>query len=110
MRAAIVRLVATAMAAGVGYVVGWVFGMAPHIHPRPEKYPFLAEFVHLPHHVPRDPGGLALRFPRHGSAYYRERNRLTREKLDALAPDDPARFPLEDDLGVGLERLGQSEE
>jgi hypothetical protein len=50
------------------------------------------------------------RYARPGPAHYRERNGLTEQKLAALAPDDPAAFPLHDDLAVGLERLGRSDE
>ena len=50
------------------------------------------------------------RFPKHGPDYYKERDRRTRERLATLSEADPARFPLLDDLGVGLERLGRSEE
>ncbi|QEH33726.1 hypothetical protein OJF2_22320 [Aquisphaera giovannonii] len=86
-----------------------------------DRFPFLATPYPLPHHVPKDPGGLALRFamvhdvvherfPRHGRAYYEWRDRKTRERLARLDEADPARFPLLDDLGAGLERLGRSDE
>lgn len=115
------RLVVTALAALVGYGIGWVGGIVTHLPYPPDRYPFLAEQVPLPHHIPKDPGGLSFRFamahdvlyqrfPKHGPAYYAERNRLTRERLAALDPDDPARFPLLDDLAAGLERLGHSAE
>ncbi|QJW95501.1 hypothetical protein [Frigoriglobus tundricola] len=75
----------------------------------------------LPHHVPQYAGGVSLRyamvhdviherFPKHGPAHYRERNRLTTHALAALAPDAPAAFPLADDLAAGLERLGRPNE
>lgn len=115
------RLVWTAFAAAVvgifcslGYSVG-------HAIPRQADYPHLAESIPLPHRVPERPGGVPFRFamahdviherfPKHGPEHYRERDRLTREALAKLAPDDPAGFPLADDLGVGLERLGRSDE
>src|ERR1700684_513324 len=99
------RLVATAVAALVGGLLGWLTGEIVHIVPRRAKYAFLAERVFLPHHVPKYAGGVSFRFAmahdviherfaRHGPAHYRERDRITREKLRALPPDDPARFPL----------------
>jgi hypothetical protein len=50
------------------------------------------------------------RFAKHGQAHYRERDRLTRQALQGLAPDDSAGFALSDDLGTGLERLGRSDD
>ena len=121
MWAAIRRLFVMAIAAVVGFGVGRVGGMIPHVIPQSANYPFLAERISLPHHVPRYPGGVSFRFamahdviherfPRHGPAYYRERNRLTREEMEKLSPDDPARFPLADDLAAGLDRVGRSDE
>jgi hypothetical protein len=121
MLAAIRRLALTAIAAGLGYGVGWVVGSIGHVMPQQARYAFLAERIPLPHHVPEYAGGLLFRFAmaqdviherfsKHGPAYYRERDRLTREELAKLAPDDPARFPLCDDLAAGLERLGRSDE
>ena len=114
-------IVLTVIAALVGGCVGWAGGNIVHILPRRSHYAFLAKPVPLPHHVPQFPGGVSFRFamahdvihqrfPKHGPAHYRERDRLTRESLEKLAPDDPARFPLADDLAVGLERLGRSDE
>jgi hypothetical protein len=108
----------TAVAAVVGLAAGWVGGAIGHVLPQPRDYPFLAEHVPLPHHVPRHKGGLSFRFamahdviherfPRHGPAHYRERNRITREKLAKRSPDDPATFSLADDLAAGLDRLGR---
>jgi hypothetical protein len=115
------RLACVAAAALLGLAAGWVAGAVGHLNPLPADYPFLAQYAGLPHHVPEHPGGLSFRFatahdviherfPRHGTAHYRERNRLTREHLAALSPDDPATFPLTDDLAAGLERLGRSDE
>ncbi len=115
------RLVVVALAAGAGAFVGLIYAALASTSPR-FLYPSSAtEYYPLPHHVPKYPGGLSLRFAmahdviherfaRHGPAHYRERNRLTREKLAALAADDPAAFPLADDLAAGLERLGKSDE
>src|SRR4051794_17418465 len=107
MRARIRRMMITAIAAVTGYAAGCAGGTIRHIPPRTDDYAFLACRVPLPHHVPKDPGGVPFRFamahdviherfPRHGPAYYEERNRLTRQKLAKLDPDDPARFPLSD--------------
>lgn len=115
------RVVVMSVVALVGWAVGWLAGSIRHVLPHPVDYPFLAEYVPLPHHVPKDLGGLSFRFamahdvvherfPRHGPAHYKERERLTRERLSSLPPDDPARFPLADDLAAGMERLGRSDE
>jgi hypothetical protein len=88
---------------------------------RPGLHPELARSFPPPHHTPEHAGGVPFRFamahdviherfPKHGPAYYHERDRVVREKLAALAPDDPAAFPLLDDLAVGMERLGRSNE
>jgi len=105
----------------VGYVVGLAYGAAGYTTPRQEQFPFLAERIPLPHHVPEHAGGASFRFAmvqdvlherfaKHGPTHYRERNRLAREKLAALPADDPVRFALVDDLGVGLDRLGKPDE
>jgi hypothetical protein len=79
----------------------------------------------LPHQIPKYPGGTSFRFamvhdvvhdryPRHGSAYYQERNRQVRAAIeknkdaDGLPPPD--QFGLIDDLGVGLDILGEHDE
>lgn len=115
------RLAGITAAAALGLLAGCVGGSVRHILPGSADYPFLAERVPLPHHVPQFAGGLSLRyamvqdviherFPRHGPAHYRERNRLTQERLAALDPQEPAAFPLADDLAAGLERLGRPDE
>ncbi|OWK45047.1 hypothetical protein [Fimbriiglobus ruber] len=111
------RLLLTAIAAGIGFGVGVVAALIAMAKPVRDA----AHYAPFPHSVPKYPGGVAFRFamahdvvherfPRHGPAYYTERNRLTRAKLAALPSDDPAAFPLADDLGVGLERLGRSDD
>ena len=79
----------------------------------------------LPHHIPKYPGGVSLRFAmvhdvlterfaRHGKAYYTERNRLVQKELQQLKdqakpgqkPSDKY-FDLLNDLGAGYEALGQ---
>ncbi len=79
-----------------------------------------------PHLVPKSAGGVSLRFamvhdviherlPRHGAAFYKERNRRTRLALDELKatspPDRPSQraFDLTNDLAVGLEMAGDHE-
>jgi hypothetical protein len=76
----------------------------------------------LPHHISRYPGGVSLRyamvhdvlherFPRHGTAYYRERNRVVRRALEGKKDLPRERyFALLDDLGVGLEFAGEHDE
>lgn len=74
-----------------------------------------------PHFVPKYAGGVSLRFamvhdviheryPVRGPAYYRERDRIVREKLKTLPPDSQEAFDLTDDLGVGLDKLGRAGE
>ena len=115
------RLFLIAVTATVGLFAGGLVSSVVYALPQPAKYPFLAERVPLPHHVPKYAGGVAFRFAmvqdviherfaKHGAAHYRERDRLTREKLQALPIDDPKRFPFYDDLGAGLDRLGRSDE
>src|SRR5262249_22713689 len=56
------------------------------------------------------------RYPRHGEAYYQERNRLCREQMNKPAPaiphakPDDAYLALFDDLGAGLDFLKQHDE
>ncbi len=111
MRLALVFLMATA-----GAVVGFNVGLQKVT----SVYP-------LPHHIPKYEGGICLRFamvhdviheryPVHGRALYEERNRRA---LRAIKDEDarrqkgeaptPAYFAMKDDLGVGLERLGEHE-
>jgi hypothetical protein len=90
--------------------------------------PTAEQMYPLPHHVPKYPGGVSLRFamvhdviherfPRHGNAYYEERNRRAIEamkeeeaKLAQGANPSDKYWASVDDLGVGLERLGKHEE
>jgi hypothetical protein len=90
--------------------------------------PTAEQMYPLPHHVPKYPGGVSLRFamvhdviherfPRHGNAYYEERNRRAIEamkeeegKLAQGANPSDKYWAAVDDLGVGLERLGKHEE
>jgi hypothetical protein len=84
-----------------------------------------SNYLPLPHHVAKYPDGVSFRFAmvhdviherysRHGKAYYRERNRLVRAEIDKIKDADglpPAdRLDLIDDLGVGLDVLGEDDE
>lgn len=101
-----------------GGCTGWVFSTVSHVLPNPERYDFLAKRVPSPHHVPQYAGGVSLRFamvqdvlherfPKHGAAWYEARNRRTLELLNHHAENDPARWPLVDDLAVAFDRLGR---
>lgn len=85
------------------------------------KFEHLAIRSPLPHHVPSRPGGISFRFamvhdviherfPKHGGAYYEARNQQAEVELKKLDEGDPARWPLMDDLGVGLEKVGRTDE
>src|SRR5579872_4351344 len=78
-----------------------------------------------PHHIPKQAGGVSLRFamvhdvlherfPRHGLAYYKERNRRVQEALAdwQARGEEPSEkyFALLDDRAVGLEFVGQHDE
>jgi len=114
------------LAAMIGGCGGCIVGTNSSFHPPPpasavEAYP-------MPHHTPKIPSGVSLRFamvhdviheryPRHGQAYYAKRNEIVRKQLeeekDKRAPGaapGAERFALLDDLGVGLSFLGQHKE
>src|SRR5262249_30037613 len=97
------------------------------IPPEWHLYPSWTKTYALPHRVPKFPGGISLRFAmvhdvlherfaRHGQSYYAERNRSARQELQGLAQrplkGQVARryFPLMDDLGAGLDQLGEHQE
>ncbi len=84
-----------------------------------------SNYLPLPHHIAKYPDGVSFRFAmvhdviherysRHGEANYRERNRLVRAEIDKIKDADglpPAdRLHLIDDLGVGLDVLGEHDE
>lgn len=82
------------------------------------RVPFLAESIALPHHVPSKQGGVSFRFAmvhdvlherffKHGPSWYAARNEDVKKQLQLLADGDPNRWPLIDDLAVGLDRLNQ---
>jgi hypothetical protein len=107
--------------AGLG---GWIAGETfPDTHTARADNPSPCP---LPYHVPKYPGTASLRFamvhdvvteryPKHGPAYYEERNRLTRlalqeeEKRIGGAPSRK-HFELIDDLAAGLDHLGRHAE
>jgi hypothetical protein len=107
-----------ALLAMFGGCAGLFYG---HGHRLPGQPPL--QEIHeypLPHHIPKYEGGVTLRFamvhdviherfPRHGEAYYRERNRLARQGLKERKAAE-VRFALYDDLGAGLDYLKQDEE
>ena len=47
------------------------------------------------------------RYPKHGPAFYLERERLARERLKVLPPDSDEAFAYTDDICAGLDRLGK---
>jgi hypothetical protein len=108
------------LAAALGGILGGALTHEHRIDP--------ATALPLPHHISKYPGGISLRlamvhdviherFPRHGKAYYVERNRLVREALpkeeaklaEGQVPPE-AYWNLVDDLAVGLDRLGHHAE
>jgi hypothetical protein len=119
------RLFLILLAAVIGAVFGLVVGLTPAFQsPGGEK----VENWPMPHHIPKYPGGVTLRyamvhdviherFPKHGKAYYEERNRRVEQALEkekAKRGTDgkptPEYFALIDDLAVGLDQLGKHEE
>lgn len=109
----------------IGGALGVIFGASETAKP---VSPSAQQLYPLPHHIPKYPGGVSLRFamvhdviherfPRHGKAYYEERNRRTaqtvkqeEEKLASGAKPSDQYWAALDDLGVGLSRLGKHEE
>ncbi len=92
--------------------LGWRIRTPKNLPSRPTPYP---------HFAPKFAGGVSLRFamihdviheryPVRGPAYYRERDRIVREKLKSLPPGSQEAFDLTDDLGVGLDKLGRAGE
>jgi hypothetical protein len=109
------RLLTVVLAATVGgvltYIVAWQLVSDPVLPVRILPYP---------HHVPKTPDGISLRFAmvqdvlherfaRHGPAYYAERNRLATAEMATLPPGD-RRDALIDDLAAGLDKLGNDDE
>src|SRR5438105_11913348 len=113
--------------AGLGFLAGCVCAGCNVLPPALSAWYTARREFPLPHHIPKQPGGITLRFAmvhdvlheryaRHGDAYYQERNRLARDELKrelAQRPEQftrsPRYFDLLDDLAVGLARLQQPE-
>jgi hypothetical protein len=113
-------LVAFGILLGLVFIVGSVSRLVISAN-----FPAHTVLYPLPHQIPSHPGGISFRFamvhdavhdryPRHGNVYYQERNRrilaaIEKNKdTDGLPPPD--QFSLIDDLGVGLDTLGKSDE
>ncbi len=80
-----------------------------------------AEQLPMPYQSPLVPGGISLRlamvhdvlherYPRHGAAWYEERNRSVLAALAAETEGSETWLALLDDLGAGLDRLGRPAE
>ena len=106
-----VRLSVVALAAIAGGTLAHALAesLVPERNPRVRVLPY-------PHHVPKVPDGVSLRFAmvqdviheryaRHGRDYYVERNRGARADLARLPPGGPW-DAASDDLAAGLDRLG----
>src|SRR5207248_5367955 len=109
------RLFWTLLAAAVAFVPGCLAGSALNWN---VEFPGDIESVPLPHHVPKSAHAASFRFamahdviherfPKHGPAFYRERERLARDKLVHIPADSDEAFGLYDDIGAGLDRLGK---
>src|SRR5438067_8595441 len=104
--------------AAAAFVVGGVGGCAFTLHSTDTRP--AAAYRPLPHHVPKYPAGLAFRFamahdviheryPKHGPAFWSERERRSRDKLARLEADSAAALNATDDLAVALHRQGHSD-
>jgi hypothetical protein len=119
------RLFGIIFFAFVGMIIGGVVGSIPPLSRMDVRGVEKRKVVSLPHHAPKYPGNLTLRFAmvhdvvherftHHGKTYYEERNR---KRAEALASDKPGpdgkptaeHFAWIDDLGVGLCLVGQPE-
>jgi len=116
------------LTAGVGFVVGCIFAGCNALPPSLSAWYSTRREFPLPHHFPKYPEGISLRFAmvhdvlheryaRHGKPYYTERNRSVRQELatpktpaQAYASKSKPEFALRDDLGAGLDFLGQHDE
>jgi hypothetical protein len=78
-------------------------------------------YAPMPHHAAPSPDGAAFRFamvhdviheryPRHGPAYFAERERLARERLAVLHPESEGASAAADDIAVALDRQGPTVE
>src|SRR5947208_1925718 len=124
MRGRTARWVTVLFMAMAGAVAGLGIGCSGLIPPQWDLSPSWKDTTGLPHHAPKYWGGVSLRFAmvhdvlherfaRHGKAYYAERNRRVRQELQKMADPNPngklakKYFGLQDDLGAGLDYLGE---
>ncbi|MGL4422196.1 MAG: hypothetical protein ACRCZF_16120, partial [Gemmataceae bacterium] len=121
----ILRILTRVLVAGTaGAVIGLLVAHLTGLSRLPS---IITEGLPYPHVVPKTPDGAALRFamihdvlherlPRHGLAFYQERNHRTRKALDSFKTrpriDQASQeyFDLLDDLAVGLNLAGEHEE
>jgi tetratricopeptide (TPR) repeat protein len=121
--AAVIRVAILAL---LGFMCGGLLDAISMAAPGSPFTPERRRIQILPHHIPKSPNAVTLRFamvndviherfPRHGRAYYEEGNRQVRRDLAARKlPDgkdqdaDVRYFGLIDDLGAGLDYLGQN--
>jgi hypothetical protein len=112
------RLLWTLVAAAVAFIPGGLVGAA---FVNSKFFPEEIESVPLPHHIPKSANVVSFRFamahdviherfPKHGPAFYRERERLAREKLASAAVDFADKLVAYDDIAAGLERQSKSAE
>jgi hypothetical protein len=106
---------------GVMLVVLGVFCIFPTFFVLSSYLPTREVMYPLPHQIPKYPDGISFRlamvhdvihdrYPRHGKAYYQERNRLALAALADVKDADGLpveKFGLIDDLGVGLDAVGE---
>lgn len=105
---------------GAGWLVATLAGLGKLPPPDSHRFPY-------PHVVPKSEDAVSLRFamvhdaiherlPRHGEAYYKERNRLTQKAMKELlriwSLNEPPEsfFDLTDDHAVGLDMVGEHDE
>jgi hypothetical protein len=98
-----------------GLVLGGVIGANRAPKPQPKIL-----YAPLPHHVSPHPKGVSFRFsmvhdiiheryPKHGPAFYEERERLARLRLAKIHPESKEALDLMDDIAAGLARRGKPE-
>src|SRR5262245_42703533 len=108
------RLLLAMLAGAVAFVPGCFVGAGL----APIEWAKQIESGPRPHHVPKSPNAATCRFgrahdviheryPKHGAAFYRERERLARATLAHIPQDSDEAFGLVDDIAVGLVRTGK---
>jgi len=117
----LLRVLALALFAGLGTFVGCVGAGIRGLQTTKADAAHFSEAGPAPHHVPPQAGGIAFRFamihdvlheryPKHGIAYYREMEHLTRIRLAELPPDVPLAYLATDDLAIALAYQSRHEE